>query len=328
MAREVISIDEEEFRRLFPTMTNASLAKHFGCSVDTIVARMKKFGLENTPEKRNAIRKSTNMERYGGISPNYDPEIRRRTAETNRRKYGDEQLFRTEYFRKKNRETFEEKYSLSTPNPAFIPGVREKIIATNRERYGYDYYLQTPESIQHRADYFRKYYRDHPELVEEIRERSRNWRVENPYQPTKLWYKGSCFDSGWEVNVAKACDRLGLSWKRFDRRKVEDGGEGLLSYTRVDGKHSLYGPDLVIEGYTVEVKGVFDLDAEAKVTSWREKRGSLSLLCPAEYEQFIKSESREEALQVLEESLNNSPTPVPYSFYLQSEVSYYGGASQ
>ena len=172
-------------------------------------------------------------------------------------------------------------------------------------------------------------YRDRwtEEEIEDFRNKTVEGCGDRVYELGRYEYGGFSFDSQWEVNIAKTCDRLGLSWRRFNRRKIEEGGDGLLSHIRTDGRHSLYGPDLLVEDYVVEVKGIFDLDAQVKVNSWREHRGPLALLCLPEYEQFIDSQTREEALQTLEDSLNNSPEPTPYSTYLKSDINYYGSKS-
>lgn len=63
--RRTVKVDEDEFRELFPTHSNVDLATHFGCSVDTIVDRAKRFGLVNTNKRVQTAKRKSSLERYG-----------------------------------------------------------------------------------------------------------------------------------------------------------------------------------------------------------------------------------------------------------------------
>lgn len=90
-------------------------------------------------------------------------------------------------------------------------------------------------------------------------------------QEGRYSYADQPFDSPQEVILAQTCDRLGVEWEKFDR-------SGAVEWKDADGELHLYGPDLVVAGIPVEVKGFYGERDHTKVLGWRATRGELSLV--------------------------------------------------
>lgn len=75
------------------------------------------------------------------------------------------------------------------------------------------------------------------------------------------------FESGWEALVYGLCCFHKVAIERFDRADC-------IPY----GKNGWYGPDFVIDGHYVEVKGLEDDDDRGRYAAWMAERGRLVVL--------------------------------------------------
>ncbi len=124
-----IDIDKDQLHDLYINQlwSVGRIALAMGVDRSVIADRVRLYGFVRTPEQetraraetRNA-RKRTCRQRFGGDSPNADPGIRARTADTNQERYGH-------------------------PNPFGSAEVREQIRQTNLEKYGVENPLQDPQ---------------------------------------------------------------------------------------------------------------------------------------------------------------------------------------
>lgn len=105
-------------------------------------------------------------------------------------------------------------------------------------------------------------------------------------------YGGVRMDSSWEVRFAQNLDRLGITWRAWDRDRdgtVEIPGE-------VAGR---YGPDFLVSDLPVEVKGVYDATAALKVSTWRQQHGELAVVMKSELFELEAAATVEDALASL-----------------------------
>jgi hypothetical protein len=116
-------------------------------------------------------------------------------------------------------------------------------------------------------------------------------------------YGGARLDSPQEVTFVKTCDRLGLTWQPYDRALMG------VCEVLIDGDVVHYAPDLLVDGLPVEVKGVYNSVAAAKVRTWREKRGSLALIMKDQLFAFEASASANEAKLLLDAVCYLDPEP-------------------
>jgi hypothetical protein len=94
----------------------------------------KKYNLQRTQESLLEKYGTTNIMKIRGSVD--------KIKETNRKKYGSDFYTETDEFKKKTRETFEEKYG---GHPTKLKETQDKIKKTNLERYGHEYSLNNPE---------------------------------------------------------------------------------------------------------------------------------------------------------------------------------------
>lgn len=99
-----------------------------------------------------------------------------------------------------------------------------------------------------------------------------NGNVENYYVERSTINGVEC-EGTYEYKFAKRCVELEIPIRRYDRKSVENGGDGLIRYINSAGKESEYGPDFIIEHQgreiAVEVKGRFDLDVFIKANAYQ-----------------------------------------------------------
>lgn len=139
--KKLISIDPEEITSLWETMSQESIAKHFGVSVDTIVDRAKSLGLSREHSLRNKIRHQTNVEKHG---EDYSKKKYTKYRETMIERYGRDNFFSGEEGKEEVRESTMKKYGVS--NVAELDSVKQKKRETCIEKYGVDHYGKTEES--------------------------------------------------------------------------------------------------------------------------------------------------------------------------------------
>lgn len=139
--KKLISIDPEELTSLWETMSQESIAKHFGVSVDTIVDRAKSLGLSREHSLRNKIRHQTNVEKHG---EDYSKKKYTKYRETMIERYGRDNFFSGEEGKEEVRESTMKKYGVS--NVAELDSVKQKKRETCIEKYGVDHYGKTEES--------------------------------------------------------------------------------------------------------------------------------------------------------------------------------------
>lgn len=121
-----------------------------------------------------------------------------------------------------------------------------------------------------------------PEQQAQVVEKLRLIRRENPTHSQTFFYNGQSFQGSYEPRFAQKCDQLSLDWRKFDRKL-----DVCVDYTRLNGRASHYGPDFVVEGRIVEVKGYVNEDEKHKWKCWRESGRELfvvtgPLLCEFE----------------------------------------------
>ena len=123
----------------------------------------------------------------------------------------------------------------------------------------------------------------------------------------RYFYNGHRLDSSYEVRFAANCDRLGLAWRPYDREK-----DAVLE-VHVDGEVVRYAPDFIVGTLAVEVKGIFDLLAQAKVCAWRESRGKLAMIMKQELLDFESARDAQDAHNTLLAACYlTPPTDAPY----------------
>lgn len=124
-----IEINEGRLRYLYleKGWSSGRISLAMGVWREVIEDRIKLYGLVRTPEQEtlakqesNEARKKTCNQRYGGDSPNADPDVRAQTAATNLERYGH-------------------------ANPFGGEVIREKIKSVNLERYGVENLFHDPE---------------------------------------------------------------------------------------------------------------------------------------------------------------------------------------
>lgn len=154
---------------------------HFNLTDWTLSQLFKKYRIRKSKESRYAVRKKTNLERYGSETYNNrekftktclkvhgaigfaDPEWREKVEQTVEKKYGNRDIRKTEYFKEKvaqvklekygdsrynnveqYRETCQRKYGV--PNPQQVLAIQEKTSETCQSRYGYAWSCMRPEA--------------------------------------------------------------------------------------------------------------------------------------------------------------------------------------
>ena len=116
-------------------------------------------------------------------------------------------------------------------------------------------------------------------------------------------YEGFRLDSHQEVVFVKNCDRLGLRWEPYDRAEL-----GVCD-VQIDGQIVRYAPDLVVEDFLVEVKGIYNSTAAVKVRTWREINGDLALVMKDQLFAFEAATEAAEALLILKGACYLDPDP-------------------
>ena len=154
---------------------------HFNITDWALSQLFKKYQIRKSKEFRYAVRKKTNLERYGSETYNNrekftktclevhgaigfaDPEWREKVEQTVEKKYGNRDIRKTEYFKEKvaqvklekygdskynnveqYRETCQKKYGVN--NPQQLPAIQEKTSKTCQSRYGYAWSCMRPEA--------------------------------------------------------------------------------------------------------------------------------------------------------------------------------------
>lgn len=154
---------------------------HFNLTDWSLSQLFKKYQIRKSKESRYAVRKKTNLERYGSETYNNrekfaktclkvhgaigfaDPEWREKTEQTVEKRYGNRDIRKTEYFKERvaqvklekygdpnynnveqYRETCQRKYGV--PNPQQVPAIQEKTSETCQSRYGYAWSCMRPEA--------------------------------------------------------------------------------------------------------------------------------------------------------------------------------------
>lgn len=154
----------------FKTTLKKELKEHYYCSKPECRAEaikqsnMKKYGVENvshlsevkqkisdsknnlTVEEKIKIRKktaNTNLKKYGVATPLQNEEIYKKVVETNRERYGVDNVGQNKDFQDKVKRTNKEKYGVEYSFQA--EEVKNKIKASNLDKYGVEYSLQNPD---------------------------------------------------------------------------------------------------------------------------------------------------------------------------------------
>lgn len=141
-----IEIDEDQLRHLYLDLlwSPERIARSFGVWTSVIRDRLVLFGIERTVEQEkgalevsNNLRKETCRQRYGGDSPNADPDVRARTAATNLAQYGHENPFGGKSIQEKIKETNLRLYGVENPllDPQRAAAVGRGVSAAARAKW-------------------------------------------------------------------------------------------------------------------------------------------------------------------------------------------------
>lgn len=118
-------------------------------------------------------------------------------------------------------------------------------------------------------------------------------------------YKGVRLDSSYEVRFAESCDRLGLTWRPYNR--ADDG----VCEVEIKGEVARYAPDFFVGQLPIEIKGIFDGLAADKVKTWRQDRGKLAMIMKTELLDFESARNSEDALATLQAACYLDPPTDP-----------------
>lgn len=160
---------------------------HFNLTDWALSQLFKKYQIRKSKESRYAVRKKTNLERYGSETYNNrekfaktclkihgaigfaNPEWREKVEQTVEKKYGNRDIRKTEYFKGKvaqvklekygnpnynnveqYRETCQKKYGVS--NPQQVLAIQKRTSETCQSRYGYAWSCMRPEARSHSSN--------------------------------------------------------------------------------------------------------------------------------------------------------------------------------
>lgn len=131
--------DKDDFCRYYITENHSKeeCAKKYGVHSSTISKWVKKFGIVKNPQLIKEGREKTNLEKYGAKSPLLSEDIKRRSLEVIRSRYGVDNVFSSEEIKQKIVETNIKKYGFSSPmkNPEF----KKKMFDVLKEKHGVEY---------------------------------------------------------------------------------------------------------------------------------------------------------------------------------------------
>ena len=135
------------------------LATQFGVSKDTIIRKIRKYGIKKDKKLSHKLAEKTYLKHYGVKNPQQLEEFKNKSKQTNLERYGVEYITQSKEFKERIKQTNLEKYGATTyagskegkekimktvqerygvDNPGKIPGIREKIKQTMLEKYGTD----------------------------------------------------------------------------------------------------------------------------------------------------------------------------------------------
>ena len=229
-----------------------------------------RYGVENyssLSECRNKV-KQTNVEKYGVEYYQQSEEYKKSVRKTSLKKYGVEHFTQTPEYKEKLKSVMIERYGVA--HALQVKEFRQKAKETCIERYGVEYYTQTQECLD--------------KMQATCQER---YGVIN-YSQTKEWshkkqkrykYNNIYFDSLWEVEVFKYCEKNNIPCEYQPNITFE------YSYKNTIHK---YHPDFLINGKLYEVKGDQFFDGDKMICPY-DRNNYKDELAEAKHQCMIKN---------------------------------------
>ena len=252
-----------------------------------------KYGVEH-PLQSIEIRqkyKNTSKERYGVENYSSLSECRNKVKQTNVEKYGVEYYQQSEEYKKSVRKTSLEKYGVEhfTQTPEY----KEKLRSVMIERYGVEHALQVKEFRQKAKEtcierYGVEYYTQTQECLDKMQATCQERYGVINYSQTKEWshkkqkrykYNNIYFDSLWEVEVFKYCEKNNIPCEYQPNITFE------YSYKNTIHK---YHPDFLINGKLYEVKGDQFFDGDKMICPY-DRNNYKDELAEAKHQCMIKN---------------------------------------